>query len=44
MEKKNEHKSELPESGNSQINQTPALMMLLAGLGLLGLYRKKIKD
>ncbi|WP_126709326.1 LPXTG cell wall anchor domain-containing protein, partial [Staphylococcus epidermidis] len=34
----------LPETGKTNDIQNPALIMLLAGLGLLGLFRNKIRE
>lgn len=40
----NDIKDKLPETGKSNDIQNPALIMLLAGLGLLGLFRNKIRE
>ena len=37
-------KKELPETGVKEQEFTPALLMLLAGLGLIGIFRNKIKE
>ncbi|TIC91483.1 LPXTG cell wall anchor domain-containing protein, partial [Staphylococcus epidermidis] len=39
----NDVQDKLPETGKSNDIQNPALIMLLAGLGLLGLFRNKIR-
>ena len=40
----NDVQDKLPETGKSNDIQNPALIMLLAGLGLLGLFRNKIRE
>ncbi|MCG1193751.1 LPXTG cell wall anchor domain-containing protein [Staphylococcus epidermidis] len=40
----NDIQDKLPETGKSNDIQNPALIMLLAGLGLLGLFRNKIRE
>ena len=40
----NDVQDKLPESGKTNDIQNPALIMLLAGLGLLGLFRNKIRE
>lgn len=35
---------ELPETGVKEQSFNPALLMLLAGLGLIGIFRNKIKE
>lgn len=37
-------KKELPETGVKEQEFNPALLMLLAGLGLIGIFRNKIKE
>ena len=37
-------KKELPETGDKEQEFNPALLMLLAGLGLIGIFRNKIKE
>ncbi|MEX3433914.1 cell wall anchor protein [Staphylococcus capitis] len=37
-------KKELPEIGDKEQEFNPALLMLLAGLGLIGIFRNKIKE
>ena len=40
----NDVQDKLPETGKTNDIQNPALIMLLAGLGLLGLFRNKIRE
>lgn len=40
----NDVQDKLPETGKTNDFQNPALIMLLAGLGLLGLFRNKIRE
>lgn len=40
----NDVQDKLPETGKTKDIQNPALIMLLAGLGLLGLFRNKIRE
>ena len=40
----NNVQDKLPETGKTNDIQNPALIMLLAGLGLLGLFRNKIRE
>ena len=40
----NDVADKLPETGKTNDIQNPALIMLLAGLGLLGLFRNKIRE
>lgn len=40
----NDVQDKLPETGKTKNIQNPALIMLLAGLGLLGLFRNKIRE
>ncbi|MCO6333760.1 cell surface protein [Staphylococcus epidermidis] len=40
----NDVQDKLPETGKTRDIQNPALIMLLAGLGLLGLFRNKIRE
>ena len=40
----NDVPDKLPETGKTNDIQNPALIMLLAGLGLLGLFRNKIRE
>ncbi|MCD8925958.1 LPXTG cell wall anchor domain-containing protein [Staphylococcus epidermidis] len=40
----NDVSDKLPETGKTNDIQNPALIMLLAGLGLLGLFRNKIRE
>ena len=35
---------ELPETGVKEQSFNPSLLMLLAGLGLIGIFRNKIKE
>mgnify|MGYP001080155411 FL=1 len=40
----NDVQDKLPETGKTKDIQNPALIMLLTGLGLLGLFRNKIRE
>ena len=40
----NDVQDKLPETGKTNDIQNPALIMLFAGLGLLGLFRNKIRE